>query len=225
MRERRASQLKNVPSLPVYILLFFSLHILRVYLEYDLQVIPQGTLPLALHLLPLMKIVTWTLPALVFIKYFLKQPILTYLKLDSGILHGIAWGLLAAALQLILIELPGDYFFGDRTMHFTLDTKALINAVLLVGFIEEIPFRGIMLQELSKRTLFWKANTLTAFLFMLIHIPGWICMHSPIRMPTLVSIFMLGWVFGWLVRKSDSLWASIIFHSCNNLFSLMIFSL
>jgi len=67
---------------------------------------------------------------------------------------------------------------------------------LLIGIIEEIPYRGFMLQKLAERLGFWRANLITSLLFLAIHLPGWIALQ---------------------------LWAPILTHSANDFLSFVVF--
>lgn len=44
-----------------------------------------------------------------------------------------------------------------------------LNGFLMAGLAEEIVFRGLILQEINKKMAFWKANIITALLFLVIH--------------------------------------------------------
>ena len=85
-------------------------------------------------------------------------------------------------------------------------------------------FRGAVLGNLTQRYRFLLANTLTAALFLGMHLPGWhfqghlwVNLTAPVG--GALSIFLLGWVFGLVADKSKSVAASMIAHSLNNLFS------
>src|SRR5262249_27967371 len=94
----------------------------------------------------------------------------------------------------------------------------------LVGFIEEIPYRGFMLQKFSERSGFWLANVITSLLFLAVHVPGWIALHM-LRIDTATSILTFGFVMGIVLRYSGSLWAPIVTHSTNDFFSFVLFRL
>jgi hypothetical protein len=44
--------------------------------------------------------------------------------------------------------------------------NSVLGTSFLVGFIEEIPYRGFMLQKFTARTGFWPANLITSLLFL-----------------------------------------------------------
>lgn len=79
--------------------------------------------------------------------------------------------------------------------------------VVFVGpFFEEIIFRGWLFGGLRKEWGDTPALLLSSALFAVIHGDA----------PGLLPLFCLGMVFGWVYRRSGSLWASILVHSCWN---------
>jgi membrane protease YdiL (CAAX protease family) len=102
--------------------------------------------------------------------------------------------------------------------------NSVLGTSFLVGFIEEIPYRGFMLQKFGERMDFWLANLITSLLFVAIHLPGWIALHT-FNPGAAVSVFILGAVLAMAVKYSDSLWAAIITHSANDCVSFVIFGL
>lgn len=95
---------------------------------------------------------------------------------------------------------------------------------MLIGIIEEIPYRGFMLRKFAERLNFWLANLITSVLFVAIHLPGWMALHT-LRTETGVTIFIFGFVMGTVFRWSDSLWTPIVTHSANDFLSYLIFGL
>lgn len=87
--------------------------------------------------------------------------------------------------------------------------------VVFVGpFFEEIVFRGWLFGGLRRSWGDTPALLLSSLLFALIHGDA----------PGLIPLFCLGMIFGWVYRRSGSLWASIIVHGFWNAttFSLLI---
>jgi membrane protease YdiL (CAAX protease family) len=87
--------------------------------------------------------------------------------------------------------------------------------VVFVGpFFEEIIFRGWLFGGLRKEWGDTPALVLSSALFALIHGDA----------PGLIPLFCLGMIFGWVYRRSGSLWASILVHGFWNAttFALLI---
>jgi membrane protease YdiL (CAAX protease family) len=90
--------------------------------------------------------------------------------------------------------------------------------------VEEIFFRGLLLREIERRAGFAAANVITAFLFMLIHVPNWLWMNGyQAWMPaTALAIFLLALMLGLLVKISGSIWPSVGAHVFNNLIARLL---
>ena len=91
----------------------------------------------------------------------------------------------------------------------------LIITVLTVGIFEESLFRGWFLNAISVYTGERKANVISSVLFSLVHFPGWIKAGYDAQslLITGASIFLVGLFFGYIFRKSRSIWTSSIVHS------------
>lgn len=87
---------------------------------------------------------------------------------------------------------------------------------LVVGVTEEFVFRGYFLNALLKRATFARANTIQALAFAAMHIPRYLTTIPPMSplvwISNLVSVAILGAIFGWLYAKSHSLWPGIVVH-------------
>jgi uncharacterized protein len=162
-----------------------------------------------------LKVLVWLLPAL-------------WLMSASGRLRErlgftrvgatLAWGLGAGFLLAIInVVVRGSTTFFDPSW-------ALLNAALVAPVVEETAFRGAVLGALSARLSFPVANTIAAALFVLVHMPGWCFQGRLLEMLTMpiggaLSIFVLGWLFGWVAYKARSVGAAVIAHALNNLTS------
>jgi membrane protease YdiL (CAAX protease family) len=100
--------------------------------------------------------------------------------------------------------------------------NSVLGTSFLVGFIEEIPYRGFMLQKFAERVGFWAATLITSALFVAVHLPGWLALHT-FRSTTAVTIFVLSVVLSLAFRYAKSLWAPILTHSANDFLSFVIF--
>lgn len=85
-------------------------------------------------------------------------------------------------------------------------------------------FRGAVLANLLQQYRFVVANTLTALLFLGLHLPGWrfqgrLLTNLTAPVGGALAIFSLGWVFGLVMYKGKSVLGSMLAHSLNNLFS------
>ena len=96
---------------------------------------------------------------------------------------------------------------------FTLDD--FFNKFLLVGLEEEIIFRALLLNGLSKRENFIKASLITSIIFALIHVPLYI--RNEVAMLTILinvfKIICISSVYNYIFKESKSLWHILIVHS------------
>src|SRR5262249_43792113 len=165
------------------------------------------------------RLLFWVAPVWLYLRFVDGVDPASYLKLRQHVPRGVA-----VAIALTALNLAGSITrFGMP--HLTLQ-RVTWNSVLgtsaFVGVIEEIPYRGFILQKLGERVDFWLANLITSLLFLSIHLPGWIALHM-LRVDTAVTVFVLSVVFALAFRYSGSLWAAILTHSGNDFLSFVIF--
>lgn len=168
----------------------------------------------------LMKLFLWIIPSIILIKGSGRKfrTVIGFHRLGSAIKWGGGIGLLLAAISILVRYVSHQHLF---TASFSL---ALLNAVLVAPITEEITFRGMLMGALSQRFPFAISNIITGLMFLGAHLPGWYFqgnlltnLLSPIG--GAFSVFLLGMVFGFVAKKSQSLAGSIILHSINNLFA------
>jgi uncharacterized protein len=175
---------------------------------------------IAAFLTALVKISVWILLAWLYIKYYLNISPANYLKINVNVKKGVFWGgLLSLLLGLrFVFEV---YVLHKQTFHFALPLDSYLNVFLLAGITEEIVFRGFILQEINKRMSFWKANVITSLLFLVIHYAVWIYNGEFFDLWGHMYVFILGLIFGYVYRKTTSLWSVVILHSFHNLFVII----
>jgi membrane protease YdiL (CAAX protease family) len=83
---------------------------------------------------------------------------------------------------------------------------SFICTCLVIPFIEEFGFRGLMLRSLEWRFGKLKAVLLTGFLFGALHF----------ELSGLLHLIMLGIVTAAVLHQTESLWAAILVHAANN---------
>ena len=87
----------------------------------------------------------------------------------------------------------------------------LINGILLAPVLEEIFFRGILLQQFLKQYSPWKAILLSSLIFTFAHL----------RYIDVGYLMVSGIAFGYVFYKTNSVVASMIVHSSGNLLWLV----
>jgi uncharacterized protein len=205
-----------------YVAAFHLAWIAWPYLLYPRLTAALGDRTLAYALIQLtIRALVWIAPVFLYLRYVDRVEPLEYLKLKRHIGRGFV-----VAAALTALNLAGTLArFG--VPHLTLDRvswNSVLGTSFLIGFIEEIPYRGFMLRKFAERLGFWPANLVTSLLFLAIHVPGWLALHTW-QPGAAASVWVLGFVMGLAVRYSDSLWAPIATHSANDCLSFVIFGL
>jgi len=157
----------------------------------------------------------FVIPVILYLKLKDKVNPLVYLKIKGNSKQGIKVAVIVSSIFIILLIVK-NAITGFNSFHLNLGVL-WVNG-LLVGFFEEIPFRGFILQKLSNHMKFWKANLITTIIFVLIHIPTWINSNTDI-IRSAINISMVSLALGYLFKKYKSLWIPII---CHSIFDLSI---
>ncbi|HSB91193.1 MAG TPA: type II CAAX endopeptidase family protein [Anaerolineales bacterium] len=99
---------------------------------------------------------------------------------------GLSWAAVAAALPWIAI-----FVFSN-------------------AFMEELWFRALFLKKLEPLVGAGPALVSTSLVFALVHISSTYVIDIVLF---LVALMALGLLWGWLMRKSDSIWGSVLIHA------------
>lgn len=126
----------------------------------------------------------------------------------SLILSAILLSLLLIPARLPLMSIvPVDEEFLQQfaeMIHF--DVLGFLTICVGAALLEELIFRGIILEQLLKRYSFWTSIIVSSVLFGAVHL-------NPIQF---VSATTLGIVIGWIYARSRSVWPGILIHFVNN---------
>ena len=166
----------------------------------------------------IIKIAIWVIPVMFLIKIMEKDNPLSYLGLRHNFKKGLRW---VSWVSLVFVL----YFLLNLTVlkndiDFQMGFSKWLSTILLVGVTEEIVFRGFLLRKLMDTYKFWIANIITSLLFVSIHFPIWLykgLFEYPFILSSILTAFVLGIIFGFVYKKSNSLWSVIIIHSLYNL--------
>jgi membrane protease YdiL (CAAX protease family) len=215
-----ASDARPFTPFLAYVVLFHVAWIFWPYVVYPKLVATFGDRTLAYALVQLsIRLLVWVVPVWCYLRFVDRVDPLQYLKMTGHVRRG-----LVVALVLTAVNLAGSIArFGPP--HPSLDRvtwNSILGTSFLIGLIEEIPYRGFMLQKFAERLGFWRANLITSLLFVAIHVPGWIALNifSP---AVAVTILVFGFVMAVVFRYSGSLWAPIVVHSANDFMSFVLF--
>ncbi len=216
-------QRRRSPTGPflVYVVLFHSVWAFWPYFGYPrLASVGERTFTYAVLNLSI-RLLVWVAPVFAYLRFVDGVQPLEYLKLTRNVRRG-----LVVALVLTILNLLGSMLrFGlPHPSMQRVTWNSVLGTSFLIGFIEEIPYRGFMLQKLGERVSFWTANLITSLLFLGVHLPGWLALHM-LRLDTAVTIFVFGAVMAIVFKYSESLWAPIVTHSTNDFLSFVLFRL
>src|SRR5262249_8344094 len=158
----------------VYLLLLFGVWIVWVLkINPLLQGLGDRTLLYALANIGL-RLIIWVVPVFLYLRYLDGVDPVDYLKLKECWRRGLVFGLIFSLLNFIFSGIA----YGIPPFNWDHVTwNSVLGTSFFVGFIEEVPFRGFILQKLQERMDFWSANIVSSLLFLLIHFPGWISLH------------------------------------------------
>lgn len=155
-------------------------------------------------------ILIFHLPVLIYLTAVDKVNPFIYLKLNNKVLSGIIKGIFIGCF-IFLVFLLKSKSHAIRQVSLPQDIFILLGKVL-VGPLEEIPFRGFYLQKVEKYMSFSKANVLSTVLFALMHIN--VLSGSIVNLLySLVYISVIGLWMGYIFKKTQSIWSSAIVHS------------
>lgn len=197
----------------IYFIIFFSLWCMReLWLVQYLELM--DTVPKTITS-AVIKVGIWIIPVFLLVIFVEKVDALDYLGLRYHFKTGLNWAGWVSLIFIAYFTILNFIFLHNR-INFQISFDEWLNTILLVGITEEIVFRGFILKKLTGFYKFWIANTITSFLFIIIHFPIWfykgLFEFSYIYNASLTT-FILSIIFGYVYKKSGSLWSVIVIHS------------
>ncbi len=175
------------------------------------------------------RLLIFVLPVIIYLAFLAKVKPLRYLYLNTPVNRK---GLLQASIVTILIFILGllfDYILAGEGRHLSILIPSwqwyqIFLGLPMAPLAEEILFRGFLLRAFQDFMNFWAADLLTSALFVAVHWSYWLYsqgLHMGLVMLSL-RIFIIGILLGYFVRKSNSLWPSILAHILNNFISVAL---
>jgi hypothetical protein len=108
------------------------------------------------------RLLVWVLPVFLYLRNIDHLDPIEYLKLRHNWNQGIIIGIMLSIIN----------FFGSMVRFGvphpsmqSLTWNSVLSTSLLIGFIEEIPYRGFILRKFEERYGFWVANLLSSLFF------------------------------------------------------------
>jgi membrane protease YdiL (CAAX protease family) len=180
--------------------------------------IPLGLWTLLLLIVPysaafslLLKVALWGIPAYFFPKLVDRTNPNEFLLLNRA--PQIKW----IALSVIFLVAYSLLTNGGKIEVKSFSVFYFVSAIVLSPIIEEVAFRGVVLQKLDQLGGFRIANVATAVLFTLYHIPLWAARGQGISMLACLWVIFFSLCLGYFLFQSKSLWTCTIIHAVQNL--------
>jgi membrane protease YdiL (CAAX protease family) len=222
--ERRRTRYKfAVKPFVIFLILFFIVWSLRATIFFSLDQRFESAFSKAVYSNTL-KFILWTLPVFIYLKMFEGVRPFEYLKLTTRVnQRGLMYAVAASVIffgGLVSLE----HFASGKNLYLSNVPGMAILSSSVSSALEEIFFRGFVLNELWQKFGFRPANLIAAILFTLIHWPNWLWTSgfNLSMIATSLSILVLGVFLGYLMKWTNSLWPSIAAHIINNTLSVLL---
>jgi membrane protease YdiL (CAAX protease family) len=168
------------------------------------------------------RLIVWVLPALAYLHYVLRQPILSGLALDRNLMRGLAWGVIGSLIPIAMAAWQLHHR-GKWTWPLPLDLWR--NPIVAAPIAEEVFFRGVLFRQIARRKGMFIGILVSSVSFVLLHLPYWALAgtyHGWGLAMVLARIFLYGIGFAFLLWISRSLVAPLLAHFTNNLLSFVV---
>jgi len=123
----------------------------------------------------------------------------------------LGWGLLIGVLSFIGMVLLGLIQPGESAISIKFLRQYapwILIFVLANAFMEELMFRGLFLKQLCLKP--WAANLVIALFFTAAHMT---VTYTPDMIQFLGILLVLSLLWGWIMQKTESMIASVLFHA------------
>lgn len=158
----------------------------------------------------IIKFVVWTLFGIYFIKKYNKD-----LEVKKGELFKL--NNIKFLIILVLTTLIGTILaMLNNHSGFNLNKFTILDffdKFLIIG-VEELVFRGLILNGLMKNNKYYKATLITSGLFALIHISSFFKLYISLEASIVyaIKLFVMSLIFNYIFKETKSIWHVTIFH-------------
>ncbi len=150
-------------------------------------------------------------------KYIARIPI-NKETLSFGNFRPLKWGLVGTLMPVLVLLI--FYFSGNFEVlqtNFAMDQSIIIDNILkafgmslAAGIIEELVFRGYMVNLLSRKYSFWRAGIIPSLLFTIIHIGAAKSVLNVFQL--LVAGMLVSIMFLVIYKRTGSIWNASVVH-------------
>lgn len=162
----------------------------------------------------LFKLLIWVFPVYIYLKFYKKTNVISYLRLNENINVGLLWSIILSLIFTAFLFIR-ELLIGSLRINLNIEINTWINTILFVGITEEIMFRGFLLKILWEKSSFKKAVIISSILFVIIHYPFWIVKGTNLVFNS-IYVLVFSIIQSYVFKKTNSLWACIISHSFHN---------
>ena len=162
-------------------------------------------------------------PVFLYLRYVERAPVLAFLRISRP-RTSFAWVIPLAGTLFVVWYVLLDQIVGDGILAGVAPAVVLFTILSPATLVEEIFFRGFLLNKFWQTTGFWRANLASSSLFALVHFPGWFVLGRamPLVATDALGLIVFGMVFGWVMKKTGSLWTAYALHALNNLLVVVV---
>lgn len=145
-----------------------------------------------------------------------------HIRKDSiyQLVFGLIFGAVSISLVFVILNLTGHIKITISEFNFSTDLLTGLVIFLLVGFSEEIFFRGYVMNALEQMQRPWVVILLSSFIFAIAHIA-----NPNLSVLGILNICFVGVLFALMYVKTKSLWMPIGYHITWNYFQGNIWGL
>lgn len=135
----------------------------------------------------------------------------------KDILHGIALGFVLMAICFIILTLTNHLIIIEVQLH-PVALSMFFIIFFIASLIEEVLFRGYLLNNLLKSFNKYIALIITAVLFSAVHLA-----NPYLSVLVIFNLLLIGYLFGIYYIHVKNLWFSIFLHASWSFFQVAIF--
>jgi len=123
------------------------------------------------------------------------------------------WGLMVGVVSPITNLIPMSDYIKEIYLELATNNSLLSYLVIVIAapFLEELIFRGIILDGLLRKYSALKSIVISSFLFGFVHLNPW----------QFIAAFIIGCFAGWVYYKTRNLFLPILIHMTNNFLSFL----
>lgn len=165
-------------------------------------------------------------PVLLYLRFVERAPALSFLGFRTPG-RNAAWLLPLLGAPMVCWFLVLDRIVGDGRIGGATAVVLLFTIFSPATLVEEVYFRGFLLNNLLQTRGFWTANLVSAVLFGLIHVPGWLALGrfaTPFVAVDFLGLVAFGMLFGWAMAKTGTLWSAYGLHALHNMLVVVVLS-